>query len=56
MLPLGGHLDEVSDMYVEIVDDVAYAWTRTRLAGTLDCANVVARARHAWTNVGVRPA
>jgi hypothetical protein len=56
MLPLGGHLEEESDMYVEIVDDVAYAWTRSRLAGTLDHANVVTRARHAWTRVGVQPA
>lgn len=41
--PVGGHLDPTSDMYVEVVDGVAYAWPRTRSAGALQAAPTVAR-------------
>ena len=53
-LPIGGHLDEASDMYVEIVEGVAYTWTRTRMEHTIDHENILRRARQAWAATGIR--
>lgn len=51
--PLGGTLDEGSDLYVEVADDVVYAWPRARSHGALDAAATVAAAVPTLSRLGL---
>ena len=49
----GGQLHEPTDMYVEVVDDVAYAWPRVRTVGGLNSAESVAGAIATFRALGL---
>ncbi len=51
--PLGGTLDDASDVYVEVTDDVVYAWPRARSRGALNAAAAVAAALETFRRLGL---
>ncbi|HEY6739133.1 MAG TPA: hypothetical protein VI076_09810, partial [Actinopolymorphaceae bacterium] len=51
--PLGGTLDATSDLYVEVTDDVVYAWPRARSHGALNAAATVAAAVPTFRRLGL---
>ena len=51
--PLGGTLDGASDLYVEVTDDVVYAWPRARSHGALNAAATVAAAVPTFRRLGL---
>lgn len=51
--PVGGHRHEPTDLYVEVVDEIAYGWPRTRTIGGLDSAATVARAVTTFRELGL---
>lgn len=51
--PLGGTLDAESDLYVEVIDGVAYAWPRARSNGAFNAAATVAATVPTFRRLGL---